>query len=72
MHPGSILAITTNKAAAEMRERVACRAGGQPGVKLMWVSTFFHSACVRILRSDYRSVRSTSRSPSTTTPTPNA
>src|SRR5262245_5645828 len=46
--PSQILAVTfTNKAAREMKERVAAQIGG--AVEGLWLGTF-HALCVRILR----------------------
>ncbi|MEA4940968.1 MAG: 3'-5' exonuclease [Oscillibacter sp.] len=48
--PWEIIAITfTNKAAGELKDRLAARLG--PVANDIWASTF-HSACVRILRRD--------------------
>ncbi|WP_305084102.1 ATP-dependent helicase, partial [uncultured Oscillibacter sp.] len=48
--PWEIIAITfTNKAAGELKERLAARLG--PMANDVWASTF-HSACVRVLRRD--------------------
>jgi DNA helicase II / ATP-dependent DNA helicase PcrA len=50
VHPGEIMSITfTNKAAAEMKQRVDALVGRRANA--MWVSTF-HSMCVRILRRE--------------------
>ena len=49
VRPSEILAITfTNKAAAEMRERIEAKIGSS--AHNMWIATF-HSACVRLLRT---------------------
>lgn len=50
-YPEQILAVTfTNKAAGEMKERIAALLEGQ-NVKLPWMGTF-HSICVKILKRD--------------------
>ena len=52
--PGSILAMTfTNKAAGEMKERVASLIGGSPAG--LWIGTF-HSLCARVLRVESAAV----------------
>jgi DNA helicase II / ATP-dependent DNA helicase PcrA len=59
LDPANLLAVTfTNKAAAEMKERVA-ELIGEAG-KRVWVSTF-HSSCCRILRKDIEALGYTRR-----------
>ena len=57
--PQNVIALTfTNKAAAEMRERVAELIGD--AAERVWVSTF-HSSCARILRQDIEALGWTKR-----------
>lgn len=52
LEPYSILAVTfTNKASAEMKERIIKIVGEGKGIEQMWCGTF-HSICSRILRTN--------------------
>jgi len=71
MHPGAILALTfTNKAAREMKERVAQMVGEQTA-RYLWMGTF-HSIFSRILRAKQNISGTPKISPFTTRPIPKA